>query len=336
MFADFDECQMGHEQAQHAQQVEALWASYGPLLREQHDLRGGMIWKKARGHEYLYRYLQDPETGTKRFDGQGRRSPETEATYAAYFARREKVQIRLDDLTRGVDVTGRMARAYKMARFPATAARIIHGLWLEGLMDERLSMMGATALLGYEIAARFVTPPSLVRGESLRILVRDKIDDRLAGVAVRLAQGADGDFSVMERDEDNLVLDGGRGGRIEFHTTSSLLSYLMARELDSDLLTQVLMAVTMPAWHGVVVARDAQLTPVTSIDPRAHALLTYGTALTEPDEDRAELLTKRARLMAWVAEERLGLAFTPAQVNAFPDLWEGDVDREDQRRWGVI
>lgn len=337
MADEFDDFLMDRDQAQHAERVLRLWETHGPLLREQHELRGGMVWKKARGHEYSFRYFQDPDTGTKKFESQGRRSPESEAAQAAYFARRERVQAQVDRTAREVEMAGRMAQAFRMARFPATPARIVQGLWLEGYFDDRLMLMGATAILGYELKAGFLAPPSLFRGESLRIMVRDGIDERLGDVVERLTKAADADFAVVERSQDHLVLDGGRGGRIEVHTLTSLIQYLLDRGLDTDLFYDLLTGVAAnPGWQGVAVARDARVMTVTTIDPRAHAVLTHATAITEPDPDRAELLTRRARLIRWVAEHRLELAFTPAQVNAFPDLWEGDVDREEQRRWGAI
>lgn len=335
MTDDFDDFLMDRDQAQHAERVLGMWHVHGPLLREQHELRGGMIWKKARGHEYLFRYFQDPDTGTKKFVSQGRRSPETEAAHAAYFARRERVQAQLDRTGGEVERAGRMAQALRMARFPATPARIVQGLWLEGFFDERLMLMGATAILGYELKAGFLAPPSLFRGESLRIMVRDDIDDRLADVVERLTKGADSDFAVVERSEDHLVLDGGRGGRIEVHTMTSLIQYLLDRGLDTDLFYDLLKGVVEnPGWQGVAVARDAQAMSVTTIDPRAHAVLTHATAITEPDPDRAELLTRRARLIRWVAEERVGLSFTQRQISAFPGLWD-EAEREDDRVWGV-
>lgn len=335
MADDFDEFLMDRDQAQHAERVLGLWESHAPLVREQHKLRGGMIWKRARGHEYLFRYFQDTDTGAKKFVSQGRRSPETEAAHAAYFVRRERVQTHLDHTGGEVERAGRMAQALRMARFPATPARIVQGLWLEGFFDERLMLMGATAMLGYELKAGFLAPPSLFRGESLRIMVRDKIDDRLAEVVERLAKAADAGFAVVERSEDHLVLDGGRGGRIEAHTMTSLIDYLMDRGLDTNLFYDVLTGVMEnPAWNGVAVARDAQVMSVTTIDPRAHAVLTHATALTEPDTDRAELLTRRAKLIRWVAEQRLGLAFTQRQISAFPDLWD-EADREAGLRWGT-
>lgn len=337
MIEDFDELLMEPDQSDHAERVLGLWQVHAPLLREQHELRGGMAWKRARGHEYLFRYFQDPTTGTKRFESKGRRSPETEAVSADYFSRREKVQGELDRMDRDVEMAGRMAQAFKMARMPATPARIVHGLWLEGLFDDRLRLMGATAIHAYELAAGFLAPPSIFRGESLRILIKDDIDDAVADAVIRLTQDADRAFELVDRDDAHLVLDGGRGGRIEVHVMHSLVGYLMDRGLDPDRFYDLLTAVAEPpAWRGVAVARDARIVPMATLDPRAHAMLTYATALTEPDADRAELLTRRARLIRWVAEERLGLTFTPRQIAAFPDLSEDDVAREDARRWGTI
>lgn len=336
MIDNFDELLMDRDQAEHAKRLLGLWNTHGPLLREQHELRGGMIWKKARGHEYSFRYFQDAATGTKKFVSQGRRSPETEAEQARYFERRSAVQTKLDGMEREVEMAGRMAQAFKIARMPATPARIVHGLWLEGFFDDRLKLMGATAIHAYELASGFLAPPSLFRGESLRILIRDDIDDDVADAVIRLTQDADRAFELVERDEVRLVMDGGRGGRIEVHVMHSLVGYLMDRGLDPDRFYDLLTAVAEPpAWRGAAVARDARIVPMATLDPRAHAMLTYATALTEKDEVRAELLLARARLIRWVAEERLGLGFTPRQVAVFPDLWDGPDAEDDRRRLAI-
>ncbi|MEJ1934839.1 hypothetical protein WDZ92_31955, partial [Nostoc sp. NIES-2111] len=148
-----DACPMDEEQSEHAQRVRELWADRAPLLRLQHELRGGIIWKRARGHEYLYRYRQDTLTGSKVFEGRGRRSPETEAEHAEYLRRRDRVQEHLTRTDSTVETAGRIARAFRLARFPATPAQVVHSLWLEGLLDDRCRMMGATALFGYELEA---------------------------------------------------------------------------------------------------------------------------------------------------------------------------------------
>lgn len=322
--SDFDDCQMDGEQAECASRVRELWASHAPLEQEAHALRGGIIWKKARGHDYLFRYFQDPLTGTKRFESKGRRSPDTEAEHARYLARRGRVQDLFAQSSEQVETVGRVARAFRLARFPATPAAVIRGLWLEGCFDEGLRLMGATAMFGYELEGEFLAPSALVRGESLRILASGAIDDRLAAFTTRLVTAADRDFSLVRHDRDHLVYDGGRGGRIELYSIAALSSYLADRGVGRDRVDMVMDAVALPAWRGVAVARDARVLQLNSIDPRAHALLTHATAVTERDGNRAELLARRANLMAWAIRERMGLTFSDSQAEAFSDLVEDD------------
>lgn len=311
---------MEEEQAAHASRLRKLWSTHAPLLREAHNLRGGIIWKKARGHEYLYRYFQDPLTGTKAFSGLGRRSPESEAEYVRYLSRREEVQGLLAQSMSRIENAGRIARALRFARFPSVPAEVVHGLWLEGLMDDRLRLMGATAMFAYELEAEILTPPALVRGESLRLLVQGVIDDRLADLATRLVTSSDRAFFEVRRDRDHLVFDGGRGGRIELHSTAALEAYLRDRGLNEDRIDLVMDAMALPAWRGVAVARDARVVPLHAVDPRALTLLNLAAAATEPDQARADLLAKRAGFIAGDVLAGLRMDLGPHQAEAFMEL----------------
>ncbi|MEJ1935272.1 hypothetical protein WDZ92_34185, partial [Nostoc sp. NIES-2111] len=162
--------------------------------------------------------------------------------------------------------------------------------------------------------------------------VRDSIDERLADLALHFATQADRDFRLVRRDADHLVIDGGRGGRIELHSASGLRDYLRERGLGPGPTRVVMESTEMSPWDGVAVARDARILSVTALDPRAHAVLTHATEMTERAGDRAELLRRRANLMGWVVRERMGLRFEPVQAAAFPELCDED-DREPEAIW---
>ncbi|MEG9527996.1 MAG: hypothetical protein MIL41_19890 [Hyphomicrobiales bacterium] len=307
---------MDEEQAVHAERVRGLWTSHAPLLREAHELRGGIIWKKARGHEYLYRYFQEPSTGRKEFVGLGRRSPETEAEHARYLSRRDAVQASLAQSTPRLENAGRVARALRLARLPSFAGEIIHSLWRDGLMDGRLRVMGSMAMFGYELDAETLVPSPLIRGNSLRFLVQGDIDDQLAEVTASLVTGAGRGFTPSRRGHGHLAFDG-QDGSVELHTLASLATELRDRDLDEDRIDVVMETMALPAWQGVAVARNARVVPLVAIDPRAYVLLAAATAATEHDEGRADLLAKRAKFTGGAVLARVGVAFEPHQANLF-------------------
>ncbi|MEH3119788.1 MAG: hypothetical protein PGN25_19950 [Methylorubrum populi] len=305
---------MDEEQAAHAGRVRELWTSHAPLLREAHDLRGGIIWKKARGHEYLYRYFQDPSTGRKAFVGLGRRSPETEAEHARYLSRRDEVQASLAQSAPRLENAGRVARALRLARLPSFAGEIVHGFWREGLMDDRLRVMGSMAMFGYELDAETLAPFPIVRGNSLRFLVQGEMDDLLAEVAATLVTSAGRGFAPSRL--GHLAFDG-QDGSVEFHTAASLATNLRDGDLDEDRIDVVMETMTLPAWQGVAVARNARVVPLVAIDPRACALFALASAATEHDEERAELLAKRARFIGSAVLAKVGVALEPHHADLF-------------------
>lgn len=313
---------MDEEQAVHAEHVRGLWTSHAPLLREAHDLRGGIIWKKARGHEYLYRYFQEPLTGRKAFVGLGRRSPETEAEHARYLSRRDEVQASLAQSMPRLENAGRVARALRLARLPSFAGEIVHGLWRDGLMDGRLRVMGSMAMFGYELDAETLMPSPLVRGNSLCFLVQGDIDDPLAEVAASLVTSAGRGFTPSRRDHGHLAFDG-QDGSVEFRTVASLATDLRDRDLDEDRIDVVVEAMALPAWQGVAVARNARVVPLVTIDPRAYALLTAAFAATDHDEERADLLAKRVEFIGSAVLAKVGVTFEPHQADLF-EAFEAD------------
>lgn len=269
---------MTREQRQHLQALGDLWASYGPLLRQRERVTGGMQWKPVAGAEYLTRYHPDPETGKKVARSLGRRSPETEAAYAEFMRLREEVKGGLESFGPKVDMAGRIAKALRLARVPARQAEGIRRLWAEGLLDRTgpLALLGANAVIAYEMAAGILAPPRVVREDEPFVYVR-------AGVTL------DEDFafkvggSYMPRHCD-VGLDFIAPGHVRLQaddgTTLHLISRLGAKEHSDradlpDSVREALQEVLeLEPVDAVAVGRDAGMVVLTAVDPRTYCLLT--------------------------------------------------------------
>jgi hypothetical protein len=108
--------------------------------------QGSMRWKESDGNVYLYRKRGTSERGL------GRKSPETEAIYAAFMSGRKAARERQHALSSAVARQAAIARAAGLGRVPALAASLMRRLDEAGLLG-RLRIIGTNALFAYEALA---------------------------------------------------------------------------------------------------------------------------------------------------------------------------------------
>jgi hypothetical protein len=111
------------------------------------QVRGGMVWKTVDGKDYLVR---TSTTGGQK--GLGRRTPETEALYQSFTAKKQAMQERVASLTVSLAKHQRMNRALRVGRMPNIAVAILNRLANAGL-DDYFRVVGTHALYAYEAAA---------------------------------------------------------------------------------------------------------------------------------------------------------------------------------------
>lgn len=111
------------------------------------QVRGGMVWKTVQGKEYLVR---TSTTGGQK--SLGRRSPEMEAMYSAFIAKKQNLEERLSALKATVSKHERMNRALRVGRMPTIAVAILTRL-AQARLDEYFRIVGTHALYAYEAAA---------------------------------------------------------------------------------------------------------------------------------------------------------------------------------------
>jgi hypothetical protein len=110
--------QLSNEARRQLINVQQRAAAYRDVQR---DLKrryvGSMLWRQVNGHEYLYRKQGKVEKSL------GARSPETEATYAAFQRGRSEAEQQQQNLKRALEAFAKANRILAINRVPKLIAR---------------------------------------------------------------------------------------------------------------------------------------------------------------------------------------------------------------------
>ena len=136
------------EQSRQLIDARQVFESFEAANAEAGDrFRGSMAWKQVAGREYLYRRRGRSDRSI------GPRSPETEATMAAFTTGKVRNDKRVKDLRNRLEAMARVNVALGLGRVPRLVARIIRRLDISGLGAPRTCLVGTNALFAYEAAA---------------------------------------------------------------------------------------------------------------------------------------------------------------------------------------
>lgn len=137
--------------------AQAVFQAFEEATKAAAEVRGGMYWKRQGSSEYLIR--TSPRNAQKSL---GLRSPETEALYSKFAARKEQAEARKAALEKELVRHQRMNRALFVGRTPQILIDILRTLAQTGLSDHFL-VIGTHALYAYEAAAgvRFVSADAM-------------------------------------------------------------------------------------------------------------------------------------------------------------------------------
>jgi hypothetical protein len=307
---------MNSAETQVLQDLGVAWLSYGPALRAKFTLDGGMTWRKGAGGEFLYHYRVDAETGKKKWTALGKRSAETEAAYKDFISRRGDARQTVVTSRDDIKLAGRLVKAHGLAKMPGKHAEVLRSFWLRSL-DNRMTLFGGHALLGYEISTGILAPAPLVRDESLVFVVQNNPDDDMIGDIKDAFEDAVGAKVRVDEKRKRTILNG------EDVTVELLETDFLTRHVDNGEQVEVLEdALTATPVTGLTVARDSQPVELKALDPRSYAIAAY--VLGRDDEIWAE----RAQFAATLVRECWPEPFDPRQESAFPDLC---LDPEEQR-----
>ena len=134
-------------QAQAAIDLRQTYEAWHAADRDSaHQFSGSMRWQSRGGVEYLMRKIGSSEKSL------GKRSPETERSYAAFMEGRQTARERLTGLTSALDTQAAIARSIGLGRVPVLVARILRELDQSQVLGH-IRIVGTNALYAYEALA---------------------------------------------------------------------------------------------------------------------------------------------------------------------------------------
>jgi hypothetical protein len=328
MVGDFKE--LSERQRDTFRAAAQIYRAYQEALEPAHLLKGGMHWKKIRGREYLYRYLDRLGHGVSL----GPRSEETEGLFADYTRAHREAAATLHDQRLRLEEQARFCQAARLHRVPRATARILRRLE-QFEAGRNLLVIGTATLYAYEFAAGVFLEQDLLRkarqrltltggrmsGDDLLALLR-QVDRSFAPVPGRGCRAANRDgFQVHLLKFGDLRTGKPRtftvpGAREPLPPEAGNLQYLAAS----------------PKFSQVVIATDGWPATMAVPDPRAYAL---NKLWLSRQEDRDE--PHRARDLAQaLAAARLVLRYlpqydySPSELEMFPRELGREAEEPDE------
>jgi hypothetical protein len=257
-------------QAEQMRFLEETWPEYGHSLQVAAAFSGGMGWKTVRGVEYLVRYHS--EEGKKKFTSYGRRSPKTEEIHWRWEETTGRARRVVKERKDEVALACRLAKAHGIARLPGRHAEMLERCWYLDV-TKRLSLFGGTALLAYEGRAGALAPAPLVKEDRLHFVARVDPDDLGLDEIVDVVCDVDGSGCAAKRGRDRISIATTDGEpRAEIY----LPGYFMRRAEGDYQAEAYALAIEVPRWNGLTVARDGRPVAVTALDPASYVALSMG------------------------------------------------------------
>ncbi|QEZ43365.1 GSU2403 family nucleotidyltransferase fold protein [Cupriavidus oxalaticus] len=127
--------------------AKAVFQSWESARAKAAEVRGGMLWRTAKGREYLIRTSVDNKQQSL-----GVRSEKTEEMYSRFVTRKEAAETRLKTLTDELDRHRRLNRAVRVGRAPDILVSILQVMARLNI-GEHFIVIGTHALYAYEAAA---------------------------------------------------------------------------------------------------------------------------------------------------------------------------------------
>jgi hypothetical protein len=177
--------------------------------RRQH--RGSMFWREQGGRRYLIRM-----SATSNQRSLGAHSPETEAMFERFTARKLEVENRLRHLEQKLEQHRRVNKALRVGRAPNILVAILDSLGRLGVLDHFL-VVGTNALYAYEMAAGVRLPTDAMATMDADLLFDTRKRSEFIGVMkghgdktfLDLLKKADRSFERVETDISKAVNDSG-------------------------------------------------------------------------------------------------------------------------------
>ena len=303
------------------------------------EFRGGMVWKKVRGHTYLVR------TSTRgNQKGLGAKSADTEAMYDKFIAGKTQAEDTVRKLKETMVRQQRLNRAIRVGRTPNIIIDILSKLNESG-MAEHFTVIGTNALYAYETAASVRVNESNLATRDLDLLWDNRKSLSLAINEQSLANGMLGflkqiDPSFNLRRDQLYTAVNAEGYEVDIlRKIDKYKTGEPARlsEIEDDFwVVQAKNAdwlLSAPKFSEVVVGVSGKVARMNTVDPRAFVLFKLWMS-GQKDRERGKRLrdTSQAEVVAeLIASERLA-QFNFDDLKVFPQsvrdlLFDGEPHR---------
>ena len=132
--------------------AESVFLALRDAQKAAQAVRGSMLWRTVHGKSYLVRTNTDNSQKSL-----GPRSPETEAVFDKFMARKKLSGERVAGLRQTLQLQQKLNRAHRVGRTPEIVVQILNQLHKSGISEHFLTV-GTHALFAYESACgvRFV------------------------------------------------------------------------------------------------------------------------------------------------------------------------------------
>jgi hypothetical protein len=254
------------------------------------QVRGGMVWVKANGAEYLAR-----TTPTGKQTGLGRRGPETEQVHAAFHTRKSEAEQRVSALRQTVVKHERMNRALRVGRMPDIAVKILQRLKSAGLLDH-FRIVGTHALYAYETAAGVRIPGDITTTLDIDLLwdTRKRVEfaqrlDQDAGSMLEVIRKVDKTFQIA--DDQKYTATNANGFQVDILRREAVGDdphpIRLSADEDDFWVVQAKRAgdlMNAPSFSEVVVAANGGMARMNTLHPLAFAEFKRWMA-RQPDRD---------------------------------------------------
>ena len=201
--------------ARQAIDSSTIFEEYRRVFAEARAYRGGMYGKVQGQYEYLAK--TSPENKQTYI---GKRTPETEAIYAAFTARKAEVEKRLKSIQEALREAERLNKALKVGRVPTIVVGLLQAFEDAGLSDHFI-VVGTHALYAYETAAgvRIVQAALATNDVDLLWDARKKVRfltdiERLDSSVLRILQKVDASFQRKTDQYETAIND--KGFEVDF------------------------------------------------------------------------------------------------------------------------
>ena len=292
-----------------------LYEVYMDTYHKSRAYRGGMHWKKAKGHEYLFKTVDRYGNGKSL----GPRSAETEKIYRHFHRAKGEMKDRLKDLNVRMKEQARFCKAVMIQRVPKAVSSILRVLDEQKVLGQNVIVVGTNIMYAYEAAAGAFFDRSILATQDMDLMWDTR--PKLALVMekgmeprglISLLKRADRSFERMGRAKYRAVNKDGYMVDLIKAMPKDIRKYDKKRmgdsnDLEAAEIRNLQWLVSSPKFSQVVIGGDGFPAMMTGPDPRAFAL--HKVWLSR-QKDR-EPVKKKRDLDQGLAVARLLMEFMP-------------------------